>query len=223
MALNAKNVPGSKGPAAPPLDTGMYPGRLLSVIDLGLQSQRPYKGQEKPPVRELMVTYELADEFMPGEDGQPDEERPRVVSERFPFYSLDADKAKSTQRYKAIDPNVEKGGDWPALLGTPVNISIVQSPGKDGRVFNNVAGIAPMRAKEAAKAVPLVNPSFAFDSDEPELETWNKLHDWQKKIVCANLEYEGSRLQRLLDANEDAVDTSAPDVEDGEVDEENPY
>src|SRR5690349_16917387 len=98
MAMNARTVKKNSGPKAPLIDAGVYPGRLQGVVDLGLQPQE-YKGESKPPKNELWTTYELSDEFMPGEDGEPDESKPRWFSERFSLNNLDSDLATSTKRY----------------------------------------------------------------------------------------------------------------------------
>src|SRR5574341_1285327 len=101
MALDASKVKLPKSDKAvmktPPLDPGVYPTRLVQLIDLGLQPQRPYQGKEKPPAHEIMMTYEFVDEFLKDENDEDIEDKPRWYSETLPLYSLEADKAKSTQ------------------------------------------------------------------------------------------------------------------------------
>ncbi len=70
MALNANTQQGG-GADFKRLEPGPYDARLVQVVDLGRQEQRPYKGQPKDPAYELALTYELLDAFM--ED--PDESR----------------------------------------------------------------------------------------------------------------------------------------------------
>ena len=224
MPLNTNKAAGG-GPQIAPLDSGAYPGRVLSVIDLGLQPQRPYEGQDKPPAEEIMISYEFSDEFIPGEDGEDDESKPRVISERFVVYNLNSDKAKSTARYKAIDPTISKGGDFTNLPGMPVNITVVQNPGKNGKVYENIAGLTPMRAKEVEKLPDLANPARVFDLGAPDLEIFKALYPWQQGIVVSNLNYEGSSLQQMLedDPEYDAPDTSAPAQEKDTPTEDNPF
>jgi hypothetical protein len=173
--------------SAPPLDTATYPGRVLQIVDLGLQAQPDFKGQSKPPAQELLVVYELSDEFLQDEDGNNDIEKPRVISERLRVYSLSQEKAKSTQRYFALDPDNKCGGDFGELVGVPVNITIIQNPSKDGRVFNNVAGIAPMRAKDIEKLPELVNPPVVYDLDAHDEEMWEQVYPWVKEIIKKRL------------------------------------
>jgi len=201
MALNAKSVQG-KAFEYEPVAPGTYPARLVAVIDLGLQAQQPYQGKEKAPARELAITFELVDEFMKDEDGEPDPKKPRWITDKFPFFNLDSDRAKSTIRYKSLDPDVKHDGDWAALIGTPCHVTIVHNPvtqGKNkGRIYENVAGVALMRQKDADKCDPLVNPPIIFDLDEPNTEMFNRLPPFLQRIIKGNLEYAGSELEKKL-------------------------
>lgn len=208
MALNAKDIPngGSKRAPAPALDPGSYPARVVQIISLGLQKQQPFKGEEKPPRHMLYVTYELQDEFLEDEDGNPIEDKPRWVSEDFPMHSLQADLAKSTKRYTALDPNMEHDGDWSQLAGTPCNIVLAARRSKNNpdRVYNNVTDVSAMRPKEAAKAPALVNPAKVFDVDEPDMEVFWSLPEWLQDRIKDNLEYGGSALEKAVQAGKGA-------------------
>lgn len=222
MSLNAKTVAhsgGNKGPAQDPIAAGTYPIRLAQIIDLGLQAQRPYQGQEKPPAQEMMLTYELLDEFCVDEDGNEDTEKPRWLSETIPLRSLMAEKAKSTQRYYALDPNETVGGDFTQLAGGAANAAIVQNAGKGanaGKVYNNIQALSTMRPKDAANAPELKKAAKVFVLDTPDLDVFNSLPDWIQNKVKDNLEYQGSKLQKLLDGGVVADDTPADDTDSGE-------
>lgn len=232
MALNASKVPfgGNKERVEQPnLEPGLYPARLVQIIDLGLQPQRPYMGQPKPPANEIMLTYELVDSFMIDKDGNDVEDKPRWVSETLPLLNIKAEKAKSTQRYMALDPTVADGGDFVKQIGKPVNVNIVNNKGKDGKIYDNVSAIAPMRPRDAERTPELVNPSKVFVLDEPDLEVFNSLPEWLRDKIKENLNYEGSALQKLVggapkperkkgkDAEADAGDPPF------DVDDNNPY
>ena len=207
MALNASKVPmtGSKERVEQPnLEPGLYPARLVQILDLGLQPQRPYLGQPKPPANEIQLTYELVDSFMIDKDGKELEDKPRWVSETIPLLNLKADKAKSTQRYMALDPTVADGGDFVKQIGKPVNVNIVNNKGKDGKVYDNVSAIAPMRPRDAERTPELVNPSKVFVLDEPDMEVFNALPEWLRDKIKENLNYEGSALQKLVSTAGDA-------------------
>ena len=200
MALNARKVKHvSSGPKAPALDEGAYPARLVQLIDLGVQPQE-YAGEKKAPKNELMITYEFTDEFMPDEDGNPDESKPRWLSERFPLNNLDSDKAKSTIRYYALDPKEEEEGEWPNLIGRPVLVTVTKKKTENGD-RNYIGGTAAPREKDAAKYPKLVNEPRVFLMDDPDVEVFKALPDWIQDIIKGGLEYEGSKLHQLLSGN----------------------
>jgi len=179
MALNANKVAGA-GPKATPLAPDNYPARVVQIIDLGVQNQRPYKGVEKPPINEIMVTYELTSEFMLDDEGNEDKERPRWVSERMAFHNLRADKAKSTKRYMALDPKGECEGDFTQLVGRPCLVAIVNNE-KDGRVYNNVGAVSP--PVKGMDIPGLVNEGKVFDLDSATAEDFAALPEWIQGII----------------------------------------
>ena len=199
MGLNAKNIKGNAPDRVEqaPLAIGVYPGRLVQVIDLGLQPQRAFKGQDKAPAQEIMLTYELVDEFMKDKDGNDVEDKPRWISETLPFYGLFADKAKSTQRYNALDPSGDLDGAFDRAIGFPVNVTVVQNASGD-KVYSNVGNIATMRPRDAEKCAALKNPAKVFDLDAPDMEVFNALPKWIQEKIQANLNYEGSVLQKAI-------------------------
>jgi len=195
MALNAKKAGSPKGQRAPVLEPENYMARVVQVIDLGVQPQRPFQGKEKPPAQEIMLTYELTTEFMPDDDGEPDETRPRWLSERFPLHNLKSERAKSTKRYLALDPKQTHGGDFSALLGKACLVAIVNNE-RDGVVYNNIGGIsAPLKGVPVAE---LVNDPIFFDTDEPDIDVFYGLPEWMQDLIKDNLEFRGSALEAAL-------------------------
>lgn len=193
MALNAKKVKSVGGTKQPQLDAGTYPARVVQIIDLGVQAQKPYKGKEKPPINMISISYELLDEFMVDADGNEQEDRPRWVSEIIPFHNLSADKAKSTQRYNALDPKGQYDGDFTQLINEPCMVTLVTNG-----EYTNVDSIAGMRAKDASKASELKNDPKVFVLEEPDMEVFESLPDWMQDKITDNLEFEGSVLQKAL-------------------------
>jgi len=226
MGLNATNAGNGSTFKYTPLEGGAYPARLVAVIDMGLQPQRPWQGQEKPPMQEIGLTYELTDEFMADEDGEPMLDKPRWISEFLPLHNINAEKAKSTKRYKALDPTGKFGGDFSALIGTPVLVTIVQSPvtkGKNaGRIYENVVDITSMRQKDAKQTPPLVNAPNVFDLDVLDMEVFNRLPKFIKAKIMANLNFNGSTLEAALANTSDAPPKQAAATEET-LDDDVPY
>lgn len=202
MSLKANDSKNSSSPTVAPMEAGTYPARLVQVIDLGLQTQRPFKGEPKDPAYSIQLTYEFVDEFMPDEDGNDDLSKPRWLSEDFPVYPLSTDRAKSTKRYLAFDPDQDHDGDFGAIGGSAAMVTISQSAPKEGKVYNNISNVSAMRAKEAKSCPELVNDLKVFSLEDSSLDTFLSLHDWVKKKVVANLEFDGSRLDKLIQAHE---------------------
>ena len=195
----------------PPMEAGSYPARVLSVVELGKQSQLPWQGQERPPAKQVLVTYELLDEYLADENGENNLEKPRVISEKFNVHPLTSERATSTKRYFALDPVNIYEGDLAQCVDTPTMVTIVQNPQKaTGRIFNNVAGLSPMRQKDASNAKALVNTPYVFDLDEPNMVVWGAIHDWVRNIIKGNLDYQGSVLQSMIEEGAALKDEDAP-------------
>lgn len=227
MALNANKVRSSGGKSKfqqqDPVAVGTYPARLVSIIDLGVQPRRPWKGEAKDPIAMIRCTYELATEFMKDENGKDDETKPRWISEDFPFYSLNADRAKSTQRYLALDPQQSAGGDWVQLLGAPVALTVVHNANKNDStiVYANIGATSPIMKGMAV--AELVNDTQMFDFDEPDMDVFSKLPDFLKDKILGATNFIGSGLARALDGGASASAVT-PEVTEAQPEEaSNPY
>lgn len=219
MGINASNVPRTGGDFKPAeaMEAGNYPCRIVQVIDLGMQPQRAWQGEEKPPAHTLMVTYEFTDEFMKDEDGQELLDKPRWLSEEFPLRSLESDLAKSTKRMKALDPSFALGGDWAKLVDTPCMVTVTESEGKgknEGRTFNNIGGVSAMRSRDAERCAPLVNEPKILDLDDPDLTIFKSLPEWLQDKIKSNLEFKGSKLDTLLSGGAPIQDVPSNEPED---------
>jgi hypothetical protein len=218
MALNIKKVSNNNKARVEQknIEPGTYPGRLVQIIDMGLQAQRAFQGKDKPPAQEVMLTYELVDEFMKDEKGIDIIDKPRWISETLPFYGLHADKAKSTQRYLALDPKQEFEGDFSRTIDTPVNVTIVNNISGE-KVYDNIATISTMRPRDAQSCPELVNNPKVFDLDNPDMEVFNALPEWIQTKIKGNLKYEGSTLQKLASGTkEESPKTPEPEIQDDE-------
>ena len=166
-----------------PMADGTYPARLVQVIHMGTQPQRPFKGQPKPDADTLMTTYEFLDEFILDEEGNEVEDKPRWLSEDFPLKSTNVDLATSTKRYKVLDPEDEHDGDWAAVIADPCMVTVGSYKTREGKVRNKILSTAPMRAKDAKNAPELKNPPKLFSVLDPDMEVLGSLPKWiQDKI-----------------------------------------
>lgn len=221
MSLNAKTVPKAGGGNKQPiLDIGTYPARVVRIIDLGLQPQRPFKGKDKPPAHEVNISYELLDAFMVDEDGNEQEDKPRWIHETFPLHNLSADLAKSTKRYMALDPNMDFDGDFTKLIGIPCNVTVVHGQGKGqnaGKIYENIGGVSAMRDKDAKRAPELVNEGQVFTLDDPDMEVFNGFPQWLQDKIKSNLEFGGSKLEMALGGESESMPTEEASDEEKEA------
>ena len=225
MARNVKEikVESKSSIVAPELSPGAYPARVVSVIFLGVQEQRPFMGEEKKPVDEVRITYELSDEFMQDEEGADLEDKPRWFSEDIAFYSLNADRAKSTKRYNAIDPTDSSDGDFFKLLGMPCQVVLINNPGKGknaGKVYTNIADVTPAPKLKGYVQGELINKTFTFDPQDEAVTkaAFDSIPEWiRTKIVKAN-DYKGSALSAVLGGTPAPEETASPKVEDPKAD-----
>lgn len=222
MGLNAAKSQNKPKSNIEPMEAGTYPARIVIIADLGLQEQRAFKGEPKEPAYEILVTYEMLDEFLKNEDGEDDTSKPRWVSENFPLYHLKSEKAKSTKRYITLDPEMKFGGDWTKLIEAPALVTVVNNPGKGehaGNVYTNVDSVAAMRPKDALRAPKLVNAPVLFDFDNPSVEAFKALPEWVQKKIAGALNFPGSKLEQMLggkyepqeeDEGSDSLDDEVP-------------
>jgi hypothetical protein len=212
MGLNAKKLQTkSTGLQQEALEAGTYPCRVVEIIDLGVQPQRAFEGQAKPPVQHIRITYEFTDEFCVDADGNEQEDKPRWLSEDIPFHPLTSDLAKSTKRYKAIDPKDDFDGDFTLLVGCPCNVTITATEGKGknaGKVFNNIASVNTMRKRDAEKCPKLVNEPTVFLIEDPDKGVWGKLPQWLQEKITSAIDFKGSALDVALngEAKEEGSD-----------------
>lgn len=176
------------------VEAGTYPARLVRILSLGLQNQRAFEGQTKPPAYEIQLTYELLDEFMKDEAGNDIEDKPRWISETMPLRALDSDLAKSTKRYRVFDPENNFEGDFTKCLGVPVSVAL----GVNAKGYNTVLDVSIMRKRDADRAPELINESTYFDINNPDMKVFESLPNWVKEKMKENLEFKGSALEAAL-------------------------
>jgi hypothetical protein len=222
MTRNAKAVPSTGGDSnmkAPELAPGAYPARVVGVVYLGVQEQRPFQGEAKKPIDEVRLTYELSDEFMQDEEGNDVEDKPRWFSEDIPFHSLNADRAKSTKRYKAIDPKDSCDGDFSKLLGMACQVVVVVNPGKgkhQGKTFFNIADVTPAPNLKGYVQADLKNPTVSFDpmDDNVSKEEFEALPEWIRTKILGAVDHDGSPLQAVLGGAPSAPSESSEEEEE---------
>ncbi len=121
------------------------------------------------------------------------EDKPRWLSEEFALLPLSSDLATSTKRMLAFDPGLDKlGGDWSQVLTLPCSVSVAHTGGGRAKV-GNVA--KPMKGMVVAD---LKNEPKVFTLDAPDIDVFRSFPEWIQERIKANLDFEGSALQKAL-------------------------
>lgn len=203
MTLNINNLPKSgksSNRERKLVEAGSHMARLVRVIDRGLQP-REWQGEAKEPSYQIDLTFEFPHQRIEI-DG---DSKPMWRSRSINLSSFE--KSNCYKWLKILDPNNEARGDFSKLIGTPVMALVVHNEGKNG-VFDKVQDIMPV--PQGIEVPPLENDPVIFDLSSPDLETFNTFPDWLKEIIQSNLEYNGSKLQRLIEGTGTQYTARAP-------------
>ncbi len=161
--------------------------RILQVVDLGVQSRKPYQGADRDPVRQVMFTFEIAEKME--YDG---EEVPMRMSTRAFTLSNDP-KSALFQFMKNVDPNDSLKGDLSKYLNLPCLVTIVHADivGKDGpKKVANISGVMP--APDGFPINPLHDEPALFSFDAPTEEAAASIPQWLRDKVKAAENYGGA-------------------------------
>jgi hypothetical protein len=200
------------------LKVASYPGRVVGIIDLGVQERRAYEGKAKPPCQMAFIQYELSHEFLEDEEGNPDETKPLWLGEQIPLLSLKSERATSTKRCKTFDPMNEHNGDLTKMLASPCSILVAHSS-KEGVVRHKIGDVGALAQMPGYVQPALRNPPRIFELSNPDLEVFNSLPEWMQTLIKGNLNYAGSKLEALLgEGTTSAKSAPAPEPETPAVD-----
>jgi len=215
MPLNMNEIPKAAGTQRALIPVGQNMARFVQVIDLGLQEQRAYLGKEKKPKYEVYVTLEFPDERIEL-DGVS---RPMWKSQRIGM-STD-DRSTCYKWYSKLDPEGKFRGDWSQFIDQPCAALITHDKGKgknEGRVFDNISDVMPLM--KGVVVPPLENDPVVFDLGSPDREVFEAFPEWLQNVIKQNLEYDNSKLQRMLEGQDTKftarTEGDAPPDMDGE-------
>lgn len=154
------------------MEEGVYPARIVQVVDLGLQ-QIEYNKELKEAPR-VIYTFEFPDEFVVI-DG---EELPRRLSKEYTFPNTEYGWKQANLREL-----ISAAGKVDVLtkhLNKPVMVTVGTYESKKGGTRNKVVSVSGV--PKGLKVGNLVNPQIAFEMGDPipeELPDWikNKIRD----------------------------------------------
>lgn len=170
---------------APTPEAGMQLAIITQIVGLGLQPQRPYQGQAKPPAKMIRITYELPNDTR----DFGGELKPLVLSEEMPFSGNE--KSRLYKRVTGIDPALAQSkGDLSWFVGKPVMVNIVHKVGTGtnaGRVFANIQTVTPVMKGLPVPSAPF-NTTFIYDPYNHDESVFQQLPDFLKQAILSRLD-----------------------------------
>lgn len=182
MNLNNAKQQAKAGPIP---EAGMQLGIITQIVGLGMQPQRPFQGQEKPPAKMVRITYELPNDT----HDFGGELKPLVLSEEMPFSGNE--KSKLYKRVNGIDTGLSQSrGDLSWFVGKPVMLNIIHKAGvgkNAGRVFANIQTVTPVMKGLPVPAAPF-NSCFIYDPYNHDESLFQQLPDFLKSTILSRLD-----------------------------------
>lgn len=174
-----------------PVD-GTHMARLVGLTDLGHQPGFVYEGKEIESEYKIEYTYELVNSLM--KDG-----RPHWVSETIKVNDFVPDHpggfiATMMLRARSLNPeNPDK--DATKHIGKPCMVTVTISE----KGYANVKGQAAVTGCPIGMEIPeLVNDTFIFDMDAPDLDLWATFPEFKQNKIKEALNFEETELFRQL-------------------------
>lgn len=189
MAIGARKA---KKKASDQPQVGTHAGRLVGIVDLGEQPGFNYQGKDIEPQHQITFTYELPKSKM--QDGRPHFTSEDMQNSDF-FDPKKGLASKLMKRVYALDPSgntSNHGANLETLLTAPCMIEVGAND-KGYTKIKNVTGVP------SDYPIPeLTNDVFVFTLDDPDVEMFRRFPEFVQKKILSNLNYEGSKLQKRL-------------------------
>lgn len=176
---------------------GTMMARLVGLIDLGHQPGYEFGNETVKSNYKVTFTYEL-----PG--SLTEDDRPHWVSEDLNY--SDHEKSTMFARVAALDPTGElsqsKGGGYALqnLISQPCMINIKHNAKGYAKIKDVVSAPAGIPVPE------LANTPVLFNTDEPDMDVYNKFSDFVKGKLTSALDHEESALYAALQAEQLGAD-----------------
>lgn len=224
MPLVADKLPSNKTwHTVPPMPQEPHVARVRWAVDLGLQNQRPYKGQQKPPRYEVLIGFEFQDFFMADKEWDGDLStledhldvtRPRLLSKRYKMYP-NASRGAELEARQALDPTGKYGGDWGRMAeeGLPCLVSVRHWVRDDERVIEQVGEVMALPSVLRASLRDPVNPALVFDLSEPDKEVYMALPQWVRDVIGERINQD----ETPLDFEDEEEEVSTDEKPEGDL------
>lgn len=197
-----------------PFEAKGYLGRIVHIVDMGLQPQSDWKtGEEKPSKYEVMVTLEFP-------TVRNDDDKPMWLSKRYAFpqsWPAKSGIKNNTNLYKLfstlLPSELTQADKWPeyyfmsddiwdALLDTACYVGVKMT--NTGKPKVDTISTVPDFAGEVPA---LENPTLLFEVESGTVEQWKALFPWVREVISESqndsAKEAAKKLNEALKAEED--------------------
>lgn len=199
MSLNlaeiAKEEP--KKSSIPRLAEGTYMGRIISVVDFGVQPQTDWKtGKDTESKPTVMITFQIPSLVIELEDENGETKQvPRIIGKEYNLSTYE--RSNLMKMINAVAPQVQ---GLEELLNVQGMIQV-------GSTKNDKAKItAVMACPEGMEVAELLTETTHFDSTQPDYELFKVLPEWMQDRIEGALNWKGWPDGTVPDADEPAAD-----------------
>jgi hypothetical protein len=205
--------------------------QLVGLVDVGIHVQE-YGGEKKKPCRELIPVFKLI------QDKYKDEEGVEHCMNASPYFGLGimpgADRSKYMKFCEAIDPNHEVlqdgAGELPELLGRYCYVNMKHNEKKndagDTITYANYVDVSQLPEDYPVPEHEEFD-KFFFDTENPEVDVFEKLFSRQKDLIAESVDYETSKVKAVCGGvaqdNKASDDAGEGAAEPKEGDDDCPY
>lgn len=176
-----------------PVPPGSHVGRCYRIVDLGTQKTE-YLGQIKH-LRKVMFGWELHGEDNDGKPLVTEKGEPMAI---FKNYTLSLNEKANLRldlqswRGKPFTDAEATRFDIATVLGAWCMLNVIHRPGKDDKVFANVAGVSPIPAIVKQYGLPEgVNKLQMFRLADPDMEMFETFSKGLKAKIESSPEWRG--------------------------------
>jgi hypothetical protein len=197
MALNMNNMQQPTGNTLGFPAVGPHVSRLIGVVDLGKQDRQPYKGEEKTPCGQLVITFELTDDFVEIEGVK----KPRWISKRLNAFS--GQNSSLTALVASLDPANMYNGDLAAMVNASLPCLVTIAQKTDAQTKQPIEGVRISQISALPPgfaAPPAVNIPLVFDWETPDMGAFDRLPAWIKEQIGQAHDFKGSKIEPLVTA-----------------------
>jgi hypothetical protein len=174
-----------------PVPEGTHLARCYRIVDLGTQ-ESTYLGQVKNQ-RKVMIQFEVHGDDENGFALITRAGEPMSISKNYTLSIGEKSRLRqdlASWRGKAFTPEELKGFELKNLLGVWGMISVIKTPGSDGKEYSNINAITPVPAVVKKSGMPqYFNEPKIFSIDSPDMELFATFSDYLRAKIEGSPEW----------------------------------